>query len=169
MITTAPDAAAAAAVDLNSLVSGGAGTVIIGLLYFAIKLILDRTIPSRSDQRASTSLLIEGLNNMVKILQEEKESDARRLQTKQERIESLETASDKDYEKIKELRAEISELRERLATKDRHIQTLVSELRRFGSIVTGVELPDLTITSPNPEINEERRRRASTGPIKTVV
>jgi uncharacterized coiled-coil protein SlyX len=149
--------AASAGFSLNSLVSGGAGATVIGLVYFVIKLILDRTIPSRSDQRASTSLLIEGLNNMVKILQEEKESDAKRLIAKQDRIESLETASDKDYEKIKELRQEIAELRERLATKDRHIATLVSELRRFGSIVTGVDLPDLTIA-----------RNPSTGQIEVV-
>lgn len=139
--------------SLNSLVSGGAGTLIVGLVYFAIKLILDRSIPSRSDARASTSLLIEGLNNMVSILQEEKTSDAARLMAKQERIESLENSSDKDYEKIKELRVEINELRERLAIKDRHIQTLVAELRRFGSVVTGLDLEQLSIsrlTGPIP-------------------
>lgn len=141
------DAAASPAdLSLNSLVSGGAGTVIVGLIYFVVKLILDRTIPSRSDTRASTSLLIEGLNNMIKVLQAEKESDAKRLEQKQDRIHNLEQASDKDYEKIQDLRADINELRERLATKERHIATLVSELRRFGSVVTGLDLEDLTVT-----------------------
>lgn len=152
-----------ASFSLNSLVSGGAGTVIVGLLYFVVKLVLDRTIPSRSDQRASTSLLIEGLNNMVKILQEEKESDAKRLLAKQERIETLEVASDKDYEKIKELRLEINELRERLATKERHIVTLVNELRRFGSVVTGLELEEISITSG------KHAAPIATGPISTAV
>lgn len=143
--------AADGSINLNSLVSGGAGTVIVGLIYFVIKLVLDRTIPSRSDTRASTSLLIEGLNNMVKILQEEKESDSRRLQAKQERIGELEKANDKDYEKILDLRKDVNELRERLAVKERHIATLVNELRRFGSVVTGLDLDDLTVTH-DPEI-----------------
>lgn len=141
-----PVVAADGTFSLNSLVSGGAGTVIVGLIYFVIKLVLDRTIPSRSDTRASTSLLIEGLNNMVKILQEEKESDSKRLAAKQERIGVLEMASDKDYEKILDLRGDINELRDRLAVKERHIATLINELRRFGSVVTGMDLENLTIT-----------------------
>lgn len=144
--------------DLNSLVSGGAGATLVGAGWFVIKLILDRTIPSRSDARANVTLVLEGLNNMVKVLQEEKLADAKRLADKQARIDQLEEAADKDYDRISELRAEIIDLRNRLAQKDRHINSLVSELRKFGAVVTGLELEDvdLEITMPKDKIKKLR-------------
>jgi hypothetical protein len=128
--------------DLNTLVSGGTGATLMAALIFVVKLIMDRTIPSRSDARANVSLLIEGLNNMVKVLQEEKTADAKRLADKQARIDALEQAAEKDYDRISELRAEIIDLRNRLAQKDRHINTLVAELRKVGAQVTGLDLED---------------------------
>lgn len=128
--------------DLNTLVSGGTGATLMAALIFVGKLILDRTIPSRSDARANVALLIEGLNNMVKVLQEEKLADAKRLADKRTRIDVLESAADKDYDRIKELRDEIIDLRQRLSQKDRHINTLVTELRKVGAQVTGLDLAD---------------------------
>lgn len=146
-------------IDLNSLVSGGAGATLLGLVYFVVKFVLDRAIPSRSDSRANVTLVLEGLNNMVKVLQEEKTADAKRLQDKQERIDQLEQGADKDYERISELRNEIIELRNRLAQKDRHITTLVTELRKLGTQVTGLDLEDaddLEITHSKDEVKELR-------------
>lgn len=142
--------------DLNGLVSGGAGATLAGLLYFVVKLVLDRTIPSRSDARANVSMVLEGLNNMVKVLQEEKTADAKRMTDKQNRIDQLEQAADKDYDRITELRNEIIDLRTRLAQKERHINTLVSALRRLGAQVTGVDLgdADLEVTHPKSEVTE---------------
>lgn len=130
------------AFDLNSLISGMGGAGLLALFYWIIKLILDRTIPSRSDARANVTLVLEGLSNMVKVLQEEKIADSARLTAKQARIDILEAAADKDYLDISELRSEIIELRGRLAQKDRHINTLVMELRKLGAKVTGVEIQD---------------------------
>lgn len=142
--------------DLNNFVAGGAGATLAGLLYFVIKLVLDRTIPSRSDARANVSMVLEGLNNMVKVLQEEKTADAKRMTDKQNRIDQLEQAADKDYDRITELRNEIIDLRTRLAQKERHINTLVSALRRLGAQVTGVDLgdADLEVTHPKSEVTE---------------
>lgn len=138
----------------------------MGALIFVGKLILDRTIPSRSDARANVSLLIEGLNNMVKVLQAEKISDAQRLADKRTRIDVLEAAADKDYDRISELRAEIIDLRNRLAQKDRHIATLVAELRKIGAVVTGLDkensTSELEITLPAEVIKRHHSTPLST-------
>lgn len=149
------DQAQGAIVNLNTLVSGGVGAGIVSALIYVGKLVLDRTIPSRSDARANVTLVIEGLNNMVQVLQEEKKQDAARLETKQLRIAALETAADRDYVKISELRQEIIDLRTRLATKDRHINAMVAELRKLGRTVTGLDLENtdiavITVTDATP-------------------
>ena len=131
--------------DLNSLITGGSGAAFMAALIFVGKLIADRTIPSRSDARANVTLVLEGLNNMVKVLQEEKLADSKRLDDKQARIDVLEAAADQDYDRIRELRAEIFDLSQRLAQKDRHINTLVSELRKLGAHVAGLELTDINV------------------------
>lgn len=126
------------ALDLNGIISGSTGAALVALVIFVVKLVLDRTIPSRSDTRANVSLVLEGLSNMVKILQEEKLADSERLRQKQERIDELETDDAKNYDTIRELRKEIAELRDRLDLKERHIQTLIFELRKFGVEIIGV-------------------------------
>ncbi len=169
-----PDAVAPS-FDFNTLVSGGTGATIMAALIFVGKIILDRTIPSRSDARANVAMLIEGLNNMVKVLQEEKLADAKRLQDKQARIDVLEDAADKDYDRIKELRDEIIDLRLRLAQKERHINTLVSELRKVGAQVIGLNLDDLEtdleITLPSEVIRRSlptQEKSAKTGDTAPV-
>ena len=158
--------------DLNGIISGGTGAGLFALIAFVIKLVLDRTIPSRSDARANVTIVLEGLSNMVKVLQEEKIADAKRLADKQDRIELLEGASDKDFETIAELRKEILDLRHRLQTKDRHIQILVHQLRLLGATVTGIELADdedfeqLEITMPNAQARVHRSEpRADTSEV----
>jgi chromosome segregation ATPase len=151
------------AFDLNTVVSGGVGAAVVSAIIYVIKLILDRTIPSRSDARANVGMVLEGLNNMVKVLQEEKVADAVRLAAKTDRIEVLEQAADKDYDRISELRAEIIDLRNRLATKDRHINTLVSELRKLGAQVTGLELGHFENLEVTHTTEEVRKMRADTG------
>lgn len=150
----------AASLDLNALLSGGGGATLVALLIWVGKLVLDRTVPSRSDSRASQSLVLESLSNMVKVLQEEKTADATRLEAKQDRIDSLEEASNKDYDLISELRSEITDLRNRLAVKDRHIRILVLELRRLGAQVTGLDpdasVEDIEVTMNPDEINSLR-------------
>lgn len=131
--------------DLNTLVSGGTGAGLMAVAIFAIKLVLDRTIPSRSDARANVTMVLEGLNNMVKVLQEEKIADAKRLTDRQARIDTLEQAADKDYDRISELRSEIIDLRNRLAQKERHINTLVRELRKLGAQVSGLDIEDFDL------------------------
>lgn len=152
--------AAADSLDLNALLSGGGGATLVALIIWVGKLVLDRTVPSRSDSRASQSLVLESLSNMVKVLQEEKVADATRLESKQERIDSLEAASTKDYDLISELRAEITDLRNRLAVKDRHIRILVLELRRLGAQVTGLdqeaEIEDIEVTMNPTDIKALR-------------
>lgn len=125
-------AADATFLDLNTLVTGGSGAAIMAAIIFVGKLILDRTIPSRSDTRASLTLVLESLKNMVAVLQDEKRSDAQRLSEKQERIDVLEESSTADYNRIIELRTEIIDLRSRLAQKDRHIRMLIAELQKLG-------------------------------------
>ena len=142
-------------IDLNGVISGGAGASIVALVVWVCKLVLDRTIPSRSDARANVTIVLEGLSNMVKVLQEEKIADAKRLADKQARIDVLEAAGDKDFETIGELRKEILDLRHRLQTKERHIQILAHQLRLLGAQVTGIELDpedefeQLEITMPS--------------------
>ena len=162
--------AVAPTLNLDSLVSGGAGAALLAAVIWIIKLVADRYVPSRSDARANVGMVLEGLNNMVKVLQEEKLADAKRLLDKQARIDVLETAADKDYDRISELRAEIIDLRNRLAVKDRHINTLVSELRKFGAQVSGLELPDadIEVTADLAKVREAvRQTKAATGPIDT--
>jgi hypothetical protein len=163
IFTTAdPAATPAIAFDLNGIISGGTGAGIFALVVFVIKLVLDRTIPSRSDARANVTIVLEGLSNMVKVLQEEKIADAARLADKQKRIDTLESAADKDFESIGELRKEILDLRTRLATKDRHIGVLVHQLRLLGAVVTGIELDEeddiesLEITLPGSSSRHQR-------------
>lgn len=141
MILFAAEAASeqAASLDLNALLSGGGGATLVALIIWVGKLVLDRTIPSRSDSRASQSLVLESLSNLVSVLQEEKTADAARLEAKQDRIETLEASATTDYDTITELRNEITDLRNRLAIKDRHIRILVMELRRLGAQVTGLD------------------------------
>lgn len=152
--------------DLNTIVSGGSGAALMAAIIYVGKLVADRTIPSRSDNRANVTLVLEGLNNMVKVLQEEKLADAKRLEDKQRRIDALESEADKDYDRISELRAEIIDLRTRLATKDRHINTLVSELRKLGATVTGLELEDIEVSLTREEMDQMRTdyRGSDTGP-----
>lgn len=145
--------------DLNGIISGGTGAGIFALVVYVVKLVMDRTIPSRSDARANVTIVLEGLSNMVKVLQEEKIEDAKRLSVKQDRIDLLEGAADKDYTTIAELRAEILDLRRRLSIKDRHIQVLVQQLRLLGATVTGIEMaPDdieqLEITLPGTNVKQ---------------
>lgn len=149
-------------IDLNGLVTGGTGAAIMAALLFAGKLVLDRAIPSRSDARASQSLVLQGLQQLVKVLQEEKVADATRLQNKQDRIEQLEKAADLDYDRIKELRAEVIDLGNRLATKDRHITLLVGELKKLGAHISGIDLAemDLEITIPADQLRKERESQA---------
>lgn len=123
--------------DLNALVGGGAGAATLGLLYYVFRVILDRTVPSRSDARANVSMLLEGLQGMVKILQEEKEADAKRLSDRQARIDALENEADINYARKAEMQAEIIDLRSRLAQKERHIKHLLDLLRQLGA-----EVPD---------------------------
>lgn len=159
-------AAPESVLDLNSIISGGTGAGLMGGAYFLIKTIADRTLPSRSDARASTQLVLEGLNNMVKVLQLEKQADAERLVKKQERIDDLEKAADVDYDRIRELRDEILDLQTRLAQKDRHITTLVRELRRLGAQVTGLDLEDIEVTQPVEEVRKIVQRDFSDAPAE---
>ena len=151
--------------DLNGLISGGAGASLIALVIWVFKLILDRTIPSRSDARANVTIVLEGLSNMVKVLQDEKIADANRLADKQARIDVLEGSADKDFELIAELRKEILDLRHRLQTKERHIQILAHQLRLLGAQVAGIEsdpedeLDQLEITMPTQARIPEHRPR----------
>jgi chaperonin cofactor prefoldin len=142
LVTAAAEKVSDAGVDLNSVVSGGVGVSGAGALLFIVKLIIDRTLPGRSDQRANVQIMLESLNNMIKVLQEEKIADAKRLEDKQTRIDALESEAERDYDRISELRGEIIDLRQRLAVKDRHINALVSQLRRLGILVSGIELDD---------------------------
>ena len=158
--------------DLNGIISGGTGAGLFALIVFVIKLVLDRTIPSRSDARANVTIVLEGLSDMVKVLQEEKIADAKRLADKQERIELLEGSSEKDFETIAELRKEILDLRHRLQTKDRHIKILVHQLRLLGATVTGIELAEdedfehLEITIPPTTTRTHRSEpRADTSEV----
>jgi chromosome segregation ATPase len=153
--------------DLNTIISGGTGATIIGALWYIGKSIFDRALPSRSDARASTQLVLEGLNSMVKVLQEDKIADSERLAAKQKRIDELESAADVDYDRIRELRDEILDLQTRLNQKDRHITTLVRELRRFGAQVTGLDLEDIEITHETRRIQQsipELDEQDTTGP-----
>lgn len=145
--------------DLNSIVSGGTGAALFALVVWVFKLILDRTIPTRSDHRADYTMLIDGLSNMVRVLQEEKIADAKRLADKQIRIDTLEGAADKDYETIADLRGEILDLRQRLNQKDRHIQLLTVELRKLGAVVTGLDISSDDEDSLEITLPTEVRRR----------
>jgi septal ring factor EnvC (AmiA/AmiB activator) len=130
---------APAGLTLGGLISGLGGAGALGIIYYIVKLVLDKTIPSRSDNRASTSLVLDSLSNMVKVLQDEKKEDAVRLKAKQDRIDQLESEADADFARIQDLRTEILELRERLGRKDRHIKILVLELQKLGATITGLD------------------------------
>lgn len=147
--------------DLNGIIGGGGTAAILGVAYYVGKLIVDKAVPSRSDSRASQTLVLDSLSNMVKVLQEEKIQDADRLRVKQARIDELEDSADADYDRLRDMRSEIVELRDRLAQKDRHIRILVLELSRLGAVVTGLDenvaVEDIEVTM-NPE--EVRAARA---------
>lgn len=168
-IDVAP-AASSGAFDLNSLVGGGAGATLIAVIFYVGKLILDRTIPSRSDSRANITILLEGLQSMVKVLQDEKAADAKRLTDRQSRIDSLEEESDTNYVRKAEMQAEIIELRARVAQKDRHITELVHMLTRMGARVVGLDADYLDITLPAAEIVQAREevKKADAGSTTTV-
>lgn len=152
------------AFDLNSIISGGTGAGLVALAIFIVKLVLDRTVPSRSDARANVSLVLEGLSNMVKVLQEEKLADSKRLSEKQARIDVLENDDIKNYDIIRELRKEISDLESRLALRDRHLQTLVMELRKFGVEIIGISVEDVKETL---EIRIQKTTTVSNVPVTT--
>lgn len=143
--------------DLNALVGGGAGATLVGILFYIGKLILDRTIPSRSDSRANITILLDGLQSMVKVLQDEKTADAKRLADRQDRIETLEKESDLSYTRRAEMQAEIIDLRARVAQKERHIRELAHMLVQLGAKVTGLDDDTLEITLPTSEVAKIRR------------
>lgn len=156
---------ASGAFDLNSLLGGGAGATLVAVIFYVGKLILDRTIPSRSDSRANITILLEGLQSMVKVLQDEKAADAKRLTDRQSRIDVLEEESDTNYVRKAEMQAEIIELRARVAQKDRHIKELVHLLTRMGAKVVGLDADYLDITLPAAEIvaAREASKKADAG------
>lgn len=123
--------------DLNQFLGGGAVALVIAIAYFVIRLLFDRAIPSRSDGRESIGLVVESLNTTIKIMQDEKASDLARLSSALDRADRLEKDADVDYGKLSELRAEVVELRNRLARKDQHISVLVAELKKLGISVVG--------------------------------
>lgn len=125
--------------NLDAFLSGGVGASIVGLIFWTIKLLLDRFIPSRADARANIGQLIENLRSMVVVLQEEKRSDAQRLADKQARVDVLEASADADYEKIQELRREVQELRRLLNRREQHITIMVTSLRQLGAEVSGID------------------------------
>lgn len=144
--------------DVNAWLSGAAGAAVLGGIIWLIKFILDRAIPKRSDARAQVSLALDGLKSVVEVLQEEKAADAARLEAKQKRIEYLESAANRDYDRISDLRAEIIDLRRRLATKDRHIAQLIYHLERLGVKVSGENGEDIEITISEEQIREVRNQ-----------
>lgn len=148
LVVSAEDASASGFVDLNSLVGGGAGAALIGILYYVGRIIVDRTIPSRSDTRANITILLEGLQSMVKVLQDEKEADARRIADRQKRIDELEHESTVSFHQRAEMQAEIIDLRARVAQKDRHIRQLVSMLTQLGAQVESLDTDVIEITLP---------------------
>lgn len=154
LFAAAAETASTVGVDLNGIIGGGGTAALIGIVYWVGKLILDRAVPTRSDARASQTLVLESLSSMVKVLQEEKIQDGERLKAKQARIDELQDSADADYDRMRDLRAEIVELRDRLAQKDRNIRILVLELRRLGAVVSGIdedtEAEDIEVTL-NPE------------------
>lgn len=123
--------------DLNQFLGGGAVALVVAIAYFVVRLLFDRAIPTRSDGRESISLVVESLNATIKIMQDDKASDLTRLQSALDRADRLEKDADVDYGKLNELRAEVVELRNRLARKDQHINTLVAELKKLGIAVLG--------------------------------
>lgn len=127
---------------LNTFLIGGGGASVVAALIYVGKLVLDRAIPSRSDARAAGQQTLNGFSEMVKVLQDEKKEDAKRLLDKQNRIDALEESAEKDYDKIRDLRNDILDLSQRLAMKDRHIRILVLELRKLGAVVTGLDETD---------------------------
>jgi hypothetical protein len=153
----AADPAPATSIDLNALVGGGAGASLIGIIFYVGKLILDRTIPSRSDSRANISVLLDGLQSMVKVLQDEKAGDAKRLADRQARIDTLEEESDVNYVRRAEMQADIIELKARVAQKDRHIRELTHMLTQLGATVVGEDTEHLDITLPASEVAQIRK------------
>lgn len=146
---TAPTAPTAdpGLVTLESFFGGSLGAGLVALVIYAVRLILDRFVPSRADARQSLSVLIEGLQSMVALLQAEKESDAKTLADRQARIAMLESEALTSYKTRGELQAEIIELRTRIAQRDRHIQQLVDLLAsKFGVSVAGYDSDLLNFT-----------------------
>jgi chromosome segregation ATPase len=154
---TAPVAAAPAGLDLNALVGGGAGAGAVGLVFYIVKLVLNRTVPSRSDSRANITILLEGLQSMVKVLQDEKASDAKRLTDRQARIDALEDEADISYARRAEMQADIIELKARVAQKDRHIRELSHMLTQLGATVVGIDSDNLEITLPAEDVAKLRK------------
>ena len=151
------------AIDLNSILGGSAGATLVGLIFYVGKLILDRTIPSRSDARANITVLLEGLQSMVKVMQAEKDADAKRLADRQARIDILEEASGADYARKAELQAEVIDLRVTVARKERHIKELVHMLTSLGAKVDGLDSDNLEITLPASEVAEQRKKHSGKG------
>lgn len=150
-------AASSGALDLNALVGGGAGATLVAIIIYVGRLILDKAIPSRSDARANVTILLEGMQSMVKALQTERDADAARLKERQQRIDQLEQSSESDYKKKAELQAEVIELRAAVARKDRHIRQLVSMLVQLGAKVMGLDSDNLEITLPADQVEQIRK------------
>jgi uncharacterized protein YydD (DUF2326 family) len=154
LAAAAEPAATSAGIQLNDVIGGGAGATVLGLVWYVAKFIMDRAVPSRSDSRANVGMVLEGLNNVVKVLQEEKAAETARMASKQLRIEELDKAAEVDAATIKELRNEVFELGQVVKRKDITIRTLVTELQRMGANVSGFELdttvqPIITYADPN--------------------
>lgn len=126
--------------DLNGFLSGAAGASILAGIVFIVKLMFDRLVPTRTDKRGDVAQAFDVLKEISSILRAEKKEDAERLQVKQARIDVLELESEKDYNLIRELRTEITELQKRLATKELHIQQLTEQIERLGArVIAGDE------------------------------
>jgi uncharacterized coiled-coil protein SlyX len=94
---------------------------------------------------------------MVRVLQDEKAGDAKRLADRQARIDTLEEESGVSYLRRAEMQADIIELKARVAQKDRHIKELSHMLTQLGAKVVGLDTDNLEITLPADEVAKIRK------------
>lgn len=138
-------------VDLNTVAGGGLGGLGIAALLYVGRLLLDRFVPSRTDKRGDVAQAFEVLKEISSILRAEKKEDADRITAKQTRIDTLEGEAEKDWDTIRQLRAEVAELNERITRKEKHIQQLTEQIERLGARVIVGET-DIEITMPRDDV-----------------
>lgn len=109
------------------------GAAVVTGAYALIKSYMDKKVSPHDDVITKTALIIEGLETVVTVLKEDKKRDTERIDSLQNRIDTMEESAQADYNYIIQLQREMYELQLDISDKNHKIQQLEHEIDKVKS------------------------------------